>query len=108
MNANEVTANLANCSVGMPFGSYQPVHPNDHVNRSQSTNDTFPTAMRLAILEASCPLGPELQKLSRSFEAKAKAWARIPKAARTHLQDAVPMTIGQEISGYARTTSQCA
>ena len=108
MNINEAVANVANQLAGQPLGSYKPIHPNDHVNRSQSTNDSFPTAMRLAILEASGPLVKELKALSASFGKKAKDWHDIPKSARTHLQDAVPMRLGQEFSAYALTLSKCA
>ncbi len=108
MNINEVVANIANRIVGKPFGTYAPIHPNDHVNRSQSTNDSFPTAMRLAILDASHALTQELEALSRAFGTKARAWMGIPKSARTHLQDAVPMRLGQEFSAYAGTIERCA
>jgi aspartate ammonia-lyase len=108
MNVNEVLANLANREDGRPLGSYEPVHPNDHVNRSQSTNDSFPTAMRLALLDATGPLIAELDALADSFAAKAQAWVELPKSARTHLQDAVPMTLGQEFGAYARTLRRCA
>ncbi len=108
MAVNEVIANLANRKAGKPLGEYVPIHPNDHVNRSQSTNDSFPTAMRLALLECSQPLAKELQELSRSFARKAKAWQLIPKSARTHLQDAVPMMLGQEFLAYSTTLTKCA
>ena len=108
MNINEVVANVANRKVGEPLGKYVPVHPNDHVNRSQSTNDSFPTAMRLAMLEASLPLAQAIQKLSISFKEKSIKWMMIPKSARTHLQDAVPMTLGQEFAAYSATLEKCA
>ncbi len=108
MNINEVIANIANRNAGSPLGSYSPIHPNDHVNRSQSTNDTFPTAMRLALLETSSSLVAELRELSKSFAKKAKSWQLIPKSARTHLQDAVPMMLGQEFAAYSLTLSKCA
>jgi aspartate ammonia-lyase len=108
MNVNEVIANLANLIAGNALGSYKPVHPNDHVNRSQSTNDTFPTAMRMALVEASRELWRELEKLSAAFGAKARAWMHIPKSGRTHLQDAVPMMLGQEFAAYSLTVSRCA
>jgi len=101
MNLNEVIANLANQKAGHPLGSYRLIHPNNHVNCSQSTNDTFPTAARLALLEASRELDRELQALARALAVKARKWNKVVKAARTHLQDAVPMTLGQEFSGYA-------
>ncbi len=108
MNLNEVIANIANRNAKKPLGSYSPIHPHDQVNRSQSTNDTFPTAMRLAILETSKALITELKELSVSFFKKARKWESIPKSARTHLQDAVPMMLGQEFSAYGATLSQCA
>lgn len=107
MNINEVIANVANRIAGKPLGAYSPVHPNDHVNRSQSTNDSFPTAMRMAILEASKPLLQEVEALSKSFSVKSKEWMEIPKSARTHLQDAVPMRFGQEFSAYSVTIAKC-
>ncbi len=108
MNINEVVANVANRIANHPLGSYSPIHPNDHVNRSQSTNDSFPTAMRLAILETSKSLSQALHELSKAFNEKAKKWQMIPKSARTHLQDAVPMTLGQEFSAYSVTIEKCA
>lgn len=107
MNINEVLANLANRIAGNPLGSYSPVHPNDHVNRSQSTNDTYPTAMRLAVLEVSSQLVLEFQALAGSFQKKAEAGVGIPKSARTHLQDAVPMRLGQEFSAYVAVLNRC-
>jgi aspartate ammonia-lyase len=107
MNTNEVVANVANRLAGKPLGSYSPIHPNDQVNRSQSTNDSFPTAMRLAILETSKNLSGNLQKLADSFHGKAEKWKMIPKSGRTHLQDAVPMTLGQEVAAYATTLYKC-
>jgi len=107
MNLNEVIANLANQIAGQPLGAGKPVHPNDHVNRSQSTNDTFPTAMRLALLEASTSLVTELDEAAVSLSRYASQWRDILKSARTHLQDAVPITLGQEFSAYARTLTEC-
>jgi aspartate ammonia-lyase len=103
MNINEVVANIANRIVGQALGTYSPIHPNDHVNRSQSTNDTFPTAMRLAVLEESTLLVEELKKLSGIFSAHATSWNSIAKSARTHLQDAVPIRLGQEFKAYSGT-----
>jgi aspartate ammonia-lyase len=108
MNLNEVIANVANRIAGYPLGTYSPIHPNDHVNRSQSTNDSFPTAMRLALLETSQRVVEELQKTAEKFEQKASQWKDIPKSARTHLQDAVPMRMGQEFGAYATTLFRCA
>lgn len=108
MNINEVVANMANKRDGKPLGTYSPIHPNDHVNRSQSTNDSFPTAMRLAILETSKDLVTALENLSAVLKLKADKWMLIPKSARTHLQDAVPMTLGQEFAAYSLTVKKCA
>ncbi len=103
MNANEVIANWANRSLGAPLGAKAPVHPNDHVNLGQSSNDSFPTAMHIAVVgELTDTLLPALQRLYRALDTKAEAFADIVKIGRTHLQDAVPMTLGQEFSGYAR------
>ncbi|MHB1700941.1 MAG: aspartate ammonia-lyase [Acidobacteriaceae bacterium] len=101
MNANEVIANRANELLGAPLGSYQRVHPNDHVNYGQSTNDVFPTAMRLAALLALETLYPVLDGLAASFDAKGAEFHHILKSGRTHMQDAVPMRLGQEFSAYA-------
>ena len=108
MCINEVIANVANRYDGAALGTYAPIHPNDHVNCSQSTNDTFPTAMRMALLIASKPLENELRAVSESFLRKSKSWIKIPKSARTHLQDAVPMTLGQEFSAYGETLKKIA
>jgi fumarate hydratase, class II len=102
MNANEVIANRAIEILGGERGSKSPVHPNDHVNRGQSSNDTFPTAMHVAAaLEISRRLLPALRRLKGSLEAKAAEFGSIVKIGRTHLQDATPLTLGQEFSGYA-------
>jgi fumarate hydratase class II len=102
MNANEVIANLANLRLGAELGAKAPVHPNDHVNRGQSTNDTFPTAMHIAVVEQlHLRLLPALGHLLEALEEKSRAWSEIVKIGRTHLQDATPLTLGQEFSGYA-------
>ena len=102
MNANEVIANRAIEILGGKLGSKQPVHPNDHVNLCQSSNDSFPTAMHIAAaLELERRLIPALEQLHKALEAKAEAFAPIIKIGRTHLQDATPLTLGQEFSGYA-------
>ncbi len=102
MNVNEVVANRANELAGAPLGSGSPIHPNDHVNRGQSSNDTFPTAAHVAVaLALRDQLLPALEALQATFAAKAAGWADIVKIGRTHLQDAVPLTLGQEWSGYA-------
>jgi fumarate hydratase, class II len=103
MNANEVIANRANELLGAPLGSKSPVHPNDHVNRSQSSNDTFPTAMHIAAVEqVHHELLPALEHLLAALQAKAERFDEIIKIGRTHLQDATPLTLGQEFSGYAQ------
>jgi fumarate hydratase class II len=103
MNANEVISNRAIEMLGGVMGSKKPVHPNDHVNMSQSSNDTFPTAMHIACAEEVVHrLVPALKKLHAALDAKAKAWADIIKIGRTHTQDATPLTLGQEFSGYAK------
>ncbi len=102
MNANEVIANRAIELLGGVRGAKDPVHPNDHVNRSQSSNDTFPTAMHIAAAEdVHRRLLPALEHIAAALEAKSAAWADIIKIGRTHLQDATPLTLGQEFSGYA-------
>ena len=101
MNANEVIANRAIEALGGTPGSKTPVHPNDHVNLSQSSNDTFPTAMHLAVaIELEHRLIPALEELIAALAAKAERWAALIKIGRTHLQDAVPLTLGQEVSGW--------
>jgi fumarate hydratase class II len=102
MNANEVIANRANELLGAPRGAKEPVHPNDHVNRSQSSNDTFPTAMHIAAVEqVHQQLLPALEHLHAALRGRSQAFERIIKIGRTHLQDATPLTLGQEFSGYA-------
>ena len=101
MNTNEVVANRAIEMLGGVIGSKEPVHPNDHVNRSQSSNDTFPTAMHIAAAEEIVHrLAPALTKLRNALNDKAEAFKDIIKIGRTHLQDATPLTLGQEFSGY--------
>jgi fumarate hydratase class II len=101
MNANEVISNRAIETLGGQMGSKKPVHPNDHVNKSQSSNDTFPTAMHVAAaMQATSLLLPALEELTAALEAKAKAFGGIVKIGRTHTQDATPLTLGQEFSGY--------
>ncbi|MBW1819020.1 MAG: class II fumarate hydratase [Deltaproteobacteria bacterium] len=103
MNANEVISNRAVEMAGGQMGSKDPVHPNDHVNMSQSSNDTFPTAMHIAAAEAVFhQLIPALEHLRSVLDEKATAFADIVKIGRTHLQDATPLTLGQEFSGYAK------
>jgi len=100
MNVNEVIANRANEILGQPKGSYHPIHPNDHVNLSQSTNDVIPTAIRLAALKELQLFFDALKKLIQSFRKKEKEFDQILKSGRTHLQDATPIRLGQEFSGY--------
>ncbi|MDQ6695229.1 MAG: aspartate ammonia-lyase, partial [Chloroflexota bacterium] len=100
---NEVLANLANESLGGKRGEYKPINPNDHVNMAQSTNDVFPTAMRIASLMELDLLYPSLERLQKAFAAKGKEFDRIIKSGRTHLQDAVPIRLGQEFTAYGIT-----
>ena len=101
MNVNEVIANRAIEHLGGQMGTKSPVHPNDHVNCSQSSNDTFPTAMSIASIQLLCDhLLPQVKKLRDSFATKSEAWNGIVKIGRTHLMDATPLTLGQEFSGY--------
>src|ERR1700746_2679217 len=101
MNVNEVIANRCCQIAGQPLGSHKPVHPNDHVNMSQSSNDSFPTAMNVAAaVGVKQRLMPAVQGLRDALDAKARAWADVVKIGRTHLQDATPLTLGQEFSGY--------
>src|SRR5580692_6730380 len=102
MNVNEVIANRANELLGGKRGAKAPVHPNDHVNMSQSSNDSFPTAMHIAaVQEIVRALIPSLSELHRELAKKERAFAKIVKIGRTHTQDATPLTLGQEFSGYA-------
>ncbi|TIB74470.1 tubulin nucleotide-binding domain-like protein [Wallemia mellicola] len=103
MNSNEVISNRAIEILGGKLGSKDPVHPNDHVNMSQSSNDTFPTAMHVAaVLELNNSLLPNLTTLRNALADKAESWSNIIKIGRTHLQDATPLTLGQEFGGYAQ------
>ena len=106
MNANEVIANRALELLGHPLGDYHKLHPNDHVNRGQSTNDVYPTAVKLALIRALEGLTAALARLSDSFGAKAEGFAGIPKIGRTQLQDAVPMTVGQEFGAWRATVHE--
>jgi fumarate hydratase, class II len=102
MNVNEVISNRCAQLAGLPLGDKRPAHPNDHVNLSQSTNDTFPTAMHVAAATSVITrLLPRLTELRDAIDLKAREWAEIVKIGRTHLQDATPLTLGQEWSGYA-------
>ncbi|MEU1299887.1 class II fumarate hydratase [Streptomyces shenzhenensis] len=107
MNTNEVISNRAIQLVGGELGSKSPIHPNDHVNMGQSSNDTFPTAMHIAAVEAVRDrLLPSVQALLQAIEAKSAQWHDVVKIGRTHLEDAVPLTVGQEWSGYAHQLRQ--
>ena len=102
MNVNEVLSNRAIQLLGGEIGSKVPVHPNDDLNMGQSSNDTFPTAMHIAaVLELEDHLLPHAEALATAIEIKSKEWNDVVKTGRTHLQDAVPLTVGQEWSGWA-------
>ena len=108
MNVNEVIANRAIEILGGKKGSKKPVHPNDHVNKSQSTNDVFPTAMHIAIaIETKNKLLPALELLNKELKKKVKEFKNIIKVGRTHLQDATPLSLGQEFSGYQSQLDNC-
>lgn len=108
MNANEVIANRAIELAGGELGSKEPIHPNDHVNRGQSSNDTFPTAMHIAAVEQiQHHLRPNLEALRDALQTKAESLVNIVKIGRTHLMDAVPLTLGQEFSGYVQQLTNC-
>jgi aspartate ammonia-lyase len=108
MNTNEVLANRAAEILGAPLGEYTRVHPNDHVNMGQSTNDVFPAATRLALLFELAEVLPSARELAAGLGAKSREFASILKTGRTHLQDAVPITLGQEFSGYAANVTHAA
>lgn len=106
MNANEVIANRALELLGFPLGGYDRIHPNDHVNRGQSTNDVYPTAVKLALVSALDGLSVAVGALADAFGAKAVEFADVPKIGRTQLQDAVPMTVGQEFGAWRSTLAE--
>jgi Fumarase len=109
MNVNEVISNRAIQLVGGRLGSKDPVHPNDHVNMGQSSNDTFITAMHIAAVQAiDSALLPALARLRSAATAKSREWEHVVKIGRTHLEDATPLTVGQEWSGYAAQLSDAA
>ncbi|HLJ75436.1 MAG TPA: aspartate ammonia-lyase [Thermoanaerobaculia bacterium] len=101
MNVNEVIANIANRALGGKSGEYKPINPNDHVNMAQSTNDVFPTAIRVATTLLLEELWPRLEQMIDAFDDRGRAFADVIKSGRTHLQDAVPITLGQEFKAYA-------
>jgi fumarate hydratase class II len=108
MNVNEVIAGRANEQLTGTRGGKAPVHPNDHVNQSQSSNDSFPTALHIAAsIGVTQRLSPALDRLQSALDAKAREWSHIVKIGRTHLQDATPVTLGQEFSGYANQLYRC-
>ena len=108
MNVNEVIAGIANEALTGQRGGKAPVHPNDHVNMGQSSNDSFPTALHVAAARGVAEqLFPALDRLHRALDEKAQAWGGIVKIGRTHLQDATPLTLGQEFSGYAHQLYRC-
>ena len=108
MNVNEVIANRAIQMMGGKLGTKKPVHPNDHVNKSQSTNDVFPTAMHIAIaIKTKEKLLPSLKLLEKELDKKLNEFKKIVKVGRTHLQDATPLTLGQEFSGYLTQLKKC-
>ena len=108
MNVNEVIAGRANEVLAGTRGGKSPVHPNDHVNMSQSSNDSFPTALHVAaVLATEAALLPALDRLEAALAAKAEAWAHLVKIGRTHTQDATPLTLGQEFGGYAAQLTSC-
>ena len=102
MNTNEVLANRANEILGQPRGAYKPVHPNDHVNMAQSTNDVFPTSMRIAVLMNLETFYPALNEMADAYAEKGRQFDHIIKSGRTHMQDAVPIRLGQEFTAYSR------
>jgi fumarate hydratase class II len=106
MNCNEVLANRANELLGAPRGAYAPIHPNDHVNMAQSTNDVIPTAMRLAALATLPQLLAAMKGLAETFLAKGREFDDVIKSGRTHLQDATPIRLGQEFTAYGRTVAR--
>jgi fumarate hydratase class II len=107
MNVNEVISNRAIELAGGEMGSKKPIHPNDHVNMSQSSNDTFPTAMHMAAAAAMVDMLPSIEALRDALADKATQWTTIVKVGRTHLQDATPLTLGQEFSGYVSQLDRC-
>src|SRR4029079_13144549 len=109
MNANEVIANQANLLLGAGLGAKEPIHPNDHVNRGQSSNDVIPTALNVsAYLAIADELLPALEHLARTIDERAAADAAVGKTGRTHLMDAMPLTIRQEFSGWSHSLRQAA
>src|SRR5881296_3091874 len=101
MNCNEVIANLANRALGGKLGEYKLINPNDHVNMAQSTNDVFPTAIRISTLLLLNEFWPQIEQLADALDNRGRAFADVIKSGRTHLQDAVPVTLGQEFRAYA-------
>src|SRR5438094_388176 len=108
MNCNEVIANIANGYLGGQVGEYKPIHPNDHVNMAQSTNDVFPTAIRVSTLMLLRDFWPAIDLLADTFDERGDAFVDVIKSGRTHLQDAVPITMGQEFKAYAAAVRRAA
>ena len=106
MNTNEVIANVALKILGKKLGQYEFLHPNDHVNMSQSSNDTYPTAMNMSILFALNSLLPKIDKLTKSLTKKAKQFSKYKKIGRTHLMDALPVTLGSEFDAYVTSITK--
>ena len=103
MNVNEVISNIASMKTNSKIGNHYPLHPNDDVNKSQSTNDTFPAAIQISVInEINKQLIPSIKDLKDEFDAKSEEWSEIIKIGRTHFQDAVPISFGQEISAWSR------
>ena len=103
MNVNEVISNIAAIKTNSKIGNHYPLHPNDDINKSQSTNDTFPAAIQISVVdEIHKQLLPSIKNLKEEFDLKSKEWAKIIKIGRTHFQDAVPISLGQEISGWSK------
>ena len=108
MNVNEVISNIAALKTNSELGSHQPIHPNDDVNKSQSTNDTFPAAIQISVVnEIIKNLVPTIRELTKTLDKKSKQWKDLIKIGRTHFQDAVPITLGQEISGWSEQLKDC-
>tara|TARA_Y100000589_G_scaffold243768_1_gene231418 strand:- start:1392 stop:2777 length:1386 start_codon:yes stop_codon:yes gene_type:complete len=103
MNVNEVISNVASLKSNSEIGTHYPLHPNDDINKSQSTNDTFPSAIQISVVdEIHKKLIPAIQSLKEEFDSKSKEWSKIIKIGRTHFQDAVPISLGQELSGWSK------
>ena len=108
MNINEVISNIASLKTNSELGSHEPLHPNDDVNKSQSTNDTLPSAIQIAVVtEIINKLVPSIRELTNILDKKSREWKDLIKIGRTHLQDATPLPLGQEFSGYHSQLKKC-